>query len=987
MELSAEQRRLVEQPVDLHAMMVVAGPGSGKTRVLCERIVWLLEQGVEARHIAALTFTQQSAFELHRRVHAASQSDVWTGTFHAFASSLLHDYGELWNAPMPIKVIDQTNQIYRIRDVVEDLARWRCDPYIARNLLSVISKRKRLGLTSDEMQYENSREFKASQILAIDVAYCARLRRDGLLDFDDLVSLCNIGLAGDQQSAEIVREKVRWLFIDEFQDVSSEQYAFIKLISPPRDERAHLITVGDPRQSIYRFRGADPQRMRGEFLRDYDPKLVYLNDNFRSVPSVVACANAIQPPKTPRIALSATRQGGQPVYIIGAEDETREAIEIGKLVKRRIDAGDRADSIGVLFGIHRRGELIEQELIGLGIKVRRIQPGGLYEQPAFDAALDMLRLRVDGGPATAQQCRCISAPMLDEIDWLDIGDSADASVDRVTSGACEGDRRRFVAATAVVNESAYVIDSPSLISEANHLLDLQGRLLDPLTVQERDQLLDTLRYLDGRLAAIADALLSAVAAERPIQFAVHDSPDARLAECILRAALPAATNGPVFTVAIDQPLPDGVDGVSLSVISDHTATITYATQAWYLGTRLLATGRQERHTFVVFDVEATSVHIGSAEIIEIAAIRMNGSGGIVGEPFTSFVRPSKLPREVAKLTGIRWIDLADAPPVRDVLAAFRAWLQPGDVLVGHYANEFDLPLINLHAAHQEIGAFGVPCLDTLDLATRFYPEQSHKLEHLAALFGCEKRQAHRALPDVLTTLDVFRHLLALRHQLADIRAFEDALPLVAASILLTKVSIGPDNRTLLNAGARRLRSYPANQLVKIGTGLLGDDWAHCQSHLSTVSRSREEEAWSEFRAEWIDSIRRHVALRAKLTMTELAAYLALSAGSTAPHDDDRVTLMSVHSSKGREWDTVIIAAVESDLFPFGAWKADQEEIEEGARLLYVGMTRAKDRLALFYCLRRGDQAHAPHPLLEILPRETGVVSRHLKRSITPVSIS
>jgi DNA polymerase III epsilon subunit-like protein len=515
-------------------------------------------------------------------------------------------------------------------------------------------------------------------------------------------------------------------------------------------------------------------------------------------------------------------------------------------------------------------------------------------------------------------------------------------------------------------------------------------LHDPISVQDRDQFSETVRFLDRRLIAELVALRSAVSAQREIQFLTADSLDARLAELILTAALAEYPKPPVnsipFVVAIGLPAPAPHDGIALGELGDHTFTATLATQSWFLGMSLLETNSVDPRTYVVFDIEATSLDLARAEIVELAAVRIDGFGQAIGEPFEQLVQVRHVPRELSKLTGIQGRDLRDAPPIGEVLQSFLSWLRPDDVLVGHNAIEFDLALINRHAAQQGLDAICQPCIDTLPLARRYVPDLSHKLGDLAKSFVVPERPNHRALPDVRTTVDVFLHLRGIRARQMSVRAFDDALPIVAASILLSKLPVGPDNQALLNAGTRRLRSWPENPLARAGSALLGPSWNECERQLLATRDSREEEAWNDFANEWLENIRRHLALRPHMSLAELCSHLALTAGSATSSSDDLVTMMSIHASKGKEWETVVITAVESDQFPSMS-SPSEEEIAEGERLLYVGVTRAKDRLALFYCHRRGEHRHFPHPLLEKFPADERIVNRIYKRMREPAGIS
>ncbi|MGH2550036.1 MAG: UvrD-helicase domain-containing protein, partial [Thermomicrobiales bacterium] len=383
--LSTAQQEIVEQPADTPAMLVDAGPGSGKTRVLGERIRWLLEGGVDPARVVALTFTQQAAEDLRKRLIDVSL-DVRAQTLHSYANRLLRDNGALWGRTEPFQVIASLDQVRRFQKTFIDLLGWDCPESHAGNLLKQISHRKRLGLAIGEHEYHFGYGHSQIEMIDIDQAYCLANRQANSLDYDDLIAEAVRGLRDD----ECIIVPPIWLFVDEFHDISLDQYEFIRLLAPPAKADARLFAIWDRRQSIYRFRGADTQRVANALNADYQPLHLKLSENYRSAANIVGVANALLPQgKSPELLASRSDTGQ--VSIVERRDENQEAEAVAHLISRRINAeGDAPGSIAVLYAKHERGDRIERLLSQQGITVRRVLNRSLGSQGAFHGLATLL---------------------------------------------------------------------------------------------------------------------------------------------------------------------------------------------------------------------------------------------------------------------------------------------------------------------------------------------------------------------------------------------------------------------------------------------------------------------------------------------------------------------------------------------------------------------------------------------------------------------
>ena len=351
-------------------LLVVAGAGSGKTRVLTYRIAYLLQQGVAPHEILAVTFTNKAAREMRERIEqlvGPAAGSLWMGTFHATCVQILRRYADRIGYTSRFTIYDTADQLATVRECLKDL---NLDPrnFEPRNLLSAISRAKneRIG---PEWYADSAADFWERQVARVYKAYERKLLDANAMDFDDLL-LKTIDLFERWPDVlERFQERFRHILIDEYQDTNHVQYLLVRMLA---ETHRNLCVVGDADQSIYKFRGADIRNIL-DFERDYpDAKVILLEENYRSTQRILGAANAVIRNNLDRQDKNLyTRKGaGHRIGVYRAADERREAAFLCDEVDRlRSEAGVTLDQIAVLYRTHAQSRSFEEEFMRRGIPI------------------------------------------------------------------------------------------------------------------------------------------------------------------------------------------------------------------------------------------------------------------------------------------------------------------------------------------------------------------------------------------------------------------------------------------------------------------------------------------------------------------------------------------------------------------------------------------------------------------------------------------
>lgn len=340
-ELTAAQRAAVEHTEG--PLLVLAGPGSGKTRVITHRISRLLETGAAPDQILALTFTNKAAREMSERAgRLTAGSRVQVSTFHRFCARLLRRWPERVGLRANFTILDQSDQVSIVRRIMKDL---NLDSSVHEpgRVLARISRARNDMLSSAEFQQRYEQRVSGP----IDAAVCMvfpeyerRVREQNSVDFDDLLLHVVRMLQEEPELRRILDEQFRWILVDEYQDTNFAQYQIVHAMS--QDYR-NLCVTGDPDQSIYGWRGARPANITA-FERDYPERaVVSLDQNFRSTGRIVRCADRlISGNRRPhRGRLTTTNPEGPPVRLSIHADGEAEAEAIAQEILAEVSSGRR----------------------------------------------------------------------------------------------------------------------------------------------------------------------------------------------------------------------------------------------------------------------------------------------------------------------------------------------------------------------------------------------------------------------------------------------------------------------------------------------------------------------------------------------------------------------------------------------------------------------------------------------------------------------
>lgn len=391
------------------SVLVLAGAGSGKTRVLVHRIAWLIQvESVSPFGILAVTFTNKAAMEMRGRVEillAQSASGMWIGTFHGLAHRILRRHADEAGLPDTFQILDSDDQYRLIRRLLKSLnldeSRWP-----PRQIQWYINEQKDEGRRAKHL-VETADPFQR-QMLRIYQAYEETCQRSGLVDFAELLLRAHEILRDQKALLEHYQNRFRHVLVDEFQDTNTIQYAWLQLLT---SKQKNLFVVGDDDQSIYGWRGAKVENLYS-FRKEFpNHQLVRLEQNYRSTGNILNAANALIDKNDGRLGKRLWTQGGdgEPIDLYAAFNELDEANYVIDRIRQWITEGNSRSDTAILYRSNAQSRIFEEKLMSGGVPYRVY--GGLrfFDRAEIKNALAYLRLVANRNDDTSFE-RIVNVP-------------------------------------------------------------------------------------------------------------------------------------------------------------------------------------------------------------------------------------------------------------------------------------------------------------------------------------------------------------------------------------------------------------------------------------------------------------------------------------------------------------------------------------------------------------------------------------------------
>jgi DNA helicase-2/ATP-dependent DNA helicase PcrA len=405
--LNDAQRQAVAAP--LGAALILAGAGSGKTRVLVHRVAWLIEvEGASPHSILAVTFTNKAAAEMRRRIETLlghPGGALWIGTFHGLAHRLLRLHWREAGLPQSFQILDSEDQARLLRKVLKaldlDETRW-----VPREILWFINAQKDEGHRPKHLKDDGDPTRR--QMIKIYQAYEEACQRGGVVDFAELLLRAYELWHNNPALLEHYRTRFRHVLVDEFQDTNAIQYKWLTLLAGPS---GLPFAVGDDDQSIYRWRGARVENLN-QFRRDYSQAALYkLEQNYRSTGNILKAANALIAHNAGRLGKTLWTSGadGERIKVYAAFNERDEADFVVNRIREWVDRGGARSEVAVLYRSNAQSRVFEEAFLNARMPYRVY--GGLrfFERAEIKDTLAYLRLVASRGDDTSFE-RVVNLP-------------------------------------------------------------------------------------------------------------------------------------------------------------------------------------------------------------------------------------------------------------------------------------------------------------------------------------------------------------------------------------------------------------------------------------------------------------------------------------------------------------------------------------------------------------------------------------------------
>lgn len=1005
-------------------LLVIAGPGTGKTRVITHRIAYLIrEHGIKAENILAITFTNKAAQEMQERVNTEigepHGSNIKVSTFHAFCVKVLRKHALRIGLSENFTIFDQELQDEILTESVRALNLNADDypPWLLRNIISDAKCKSQNPVDAVEVSDIHDPE-TIENLRSVLRSYQDKLTEYDALDFDDLLVKTVELLEQVPDVQQDYHKLIAHILVDEFHDVNSVQYRLLQLLCAPSEH--NLMVVADEDQAIYSWRGSNPAYI-DDFKTDYHPRELALDDHYRCSEKILRAAEEVISRNTERQkqhTLRTHKDAGRDIFHYTFDTPVSEAHNIISVIQNLVTKRNHSyRDIAIFYRTHRLADVLEEQLLREHIPFQRIQPIHSFAEGNSKGILAYLRFLQWQLPQDLESAINFPETCIDDLTWVRLKWLAQ--------------REDIAFVELLKNIEAYPQDVGPLTrrnvrqfwTQLEQLsIDIEGERVDKIIPKLFDTLerfrspyrAEELEVIEKQpempnLVTAQDVLYSALTLGEPVQITASHGIDEYCAAYIIYQTLetylnhtpqlqllPSEGNKPKSNENGVHLLIGDFEGIGESARDARTLLIGTAD---VVNTDVLRLESEGVHSItalklcqrlvnrfetpnmadmVVYDLETTGLNPKTAEIVEIAAHRLSPIGDEV-DRYYRLVRPpgGHIPQSATRVHGVDTETVKTSPGIEMVLPEFLGFIQ-NRILIGHNVAAYDNPILARDLRRYLKMDLSAPHYDTLVTARRLFPRQRCSMSALAEKFEIEHGRLHSALEDVRVNREIFKELIKIDAHRRETKSLMELLPFVGLGILAkTEEVASPEESltetdTFLNVAKRFVQAHNLVSLENLP--LDPTEAALAREHIETLKDATvrefiEDADWRQRRIQFMNAVLHFELISDEHRLIDFLDYQKLLTNIDELDDKtEQLTLMTLHAAKGTEFPVVIIIGMEEGSFPMWRQNITEAELEEERRLFYVGMTRAQAQLYLSSAVYRfGDRDRASSMFIREIP--------------------
>lgn len=972
-DLNEKQQLAVKAP--RQPILMLAGPGTGKTRTLIARIIYEIDfYNILPDHILALTFSNKAAAEIKQRLFEAipgKAEKIRCSTFHSFCLDVLRKYHQEAGLSKHFSVCDED---YRKR-LLTNILKTRTRDNPQKKISGIL-----LAFSNHTLKEKPLPPFSA----IIYDEYMAHLNKHHFIDFDQILIKTLKLFQENQDILEQYRFLNQSILIDEFQDTDPVQYELVKLLA---SKHGNIFVVADDDQSIYAWRGANPENIR-QYIRDFSiAEPVFLEKNYRCGKSIMDTAAALIK-NTDRVEPDKIITGNpEKEALLKAVFFKNERQEIDFILQKikdwQKDEKTPNSEIAVIYPRHTFGDILSSFLLKERIPFQQAEGRNLNEHPTMKKILLYLKLIRDPSDQL----------VLEELVESELGYHILKQIQHIA----ENDKVSFRKALNDLANRQEI--SYHLRNQINNFIGNIANLVNLKSFYNFEQLIQeiirgvqklnrsTLQKKYSKLKALAVEAVPWVRKKTGKIWLYHSNDKLRfLAIKLLELALDV----PVVSLNHDKLI--HVDSKDLALILEplnvNSLPCPYVNLFFLTEERRrgilsvlfrwlqlqLHSGKSFFKDYVVFDLETTGKDPNTCGIVELAAVRIE-NGKIVAE-YQRLINPGiPIEKEAREVHNISEEDIKDMPAISEVWSEFLNFIG-NHLLVAHNGFSFDFKIMDRIAKKQGLPRLANLRYDSLILARNLFSGQQNSIDALSDRFKLDAGTRHRALDDVKVLHHIFQQLLHIQEENEIKSSAEEFTEFVALGNMLENAIIAVEDRILFQAGIKKLLSpYSRIRHEYCREFSVNDD--ELQQNLMNISMKNAlgADAYNteeEFFRKIITTAREFSTQPIDLAIPEFLSFVSLVNHQDSLEKIDAISLLTFHAAKGLEFDKVIILGLEDEQMPnFFAYRTDEQDdrpvaqkLEEQKRLLYVGITRGKSEVIFTVVQNRNGRRQKSSPFLD-----------------------